>query len=136
METNRVASRMNESLISADFEIVEFIQEQEKEEIKFVDPYDWHWLRIITIGVYFVELMASGELSLLYLALEFSSLLRKKNGIWRNRFVCTILFHLGIMIAFVVFETRGLAGHFRTLINQLLSFLYGAVCVEFNTFYS
>jgi hypothetical protein len=78
METNRVASRMNESLISADFEIVEFIQEQEKEEIKFVDPYDWHWLRIITIGVYFVELMASGELSLLYLALEFSSLLRKK----------------------------------------------------------
>ena len=39
------------------------------------------------------------------------------------------------MIAFVVFETRGLAGHFRTLINQLLSFLYGAVCFEFNTFY-
>ena len=66
METNRVASRMNESLISADFEIVEFIQEQEKEEIKFVDPYDSHWLRIITICVYFVEVMASGELSLLY----------------------------------------------------------------------
>ena len=54
----------------------------------------------------------------------------------KNNIVCTILFHLGIMIAFVVFETRGLAGHFRTLINQLLSFLYGAVCVEFNTFYS
>ena len=125
METNRAASRMYESLISADFEFVEFIQEQEKEEIKFVDPYDWHWLRIITIGVYFVELMASGELSLLYLI-----------GIWKNHIVCTILYHLGIMIAFVVFETRGLAGHFRTLINQLLSFLYGAVCVDFNTFYS
>ena len=131
METNRAASRMYESLISADFEFVEFIQEQDKEEIKFVDPYDWHWLRIITIGVYFVELMASGELSLLYLVLEFLSLFRKKNGIWRNHIACTILFYLGIMIAFVVFETRGLAGHFRTLINQLLSFLYGAVCVEF-----
>ena len=136
METNRAASRMYESLISADFEFFEFIQEQEKEEIKFVDPYDWHWLRIITVGVYFVELIASGELSLLYLVLEFSSVLRKKNGIWRNHIVCTILFHLGIMIAFVVFETRGLAGHFRTLINQLLSFLYGAVCVDFITLYS
>lgn len=78
METNRAASRMYESLISADFEFVEFIQEKEKEEIKFVDPYDWLWLRIITIGVYFVELMASGGLSLLHLVLEFSSVLRKK----------------------------------------------------------
>ena len=75
METNRAASRMYESLISADFEFFEFIQEQEKVEIKFVDPYDWHWLRIITIGVYFVELMASGELSLFYQVLEFSSVL-------------------------------------------------------------
>ena len=75
METNRAASRMYESLISASFE---FVQEKEKEEIKFVDPYDWHWLRIITIGVYFVELMASGELSLLYLVLECSSVLSKK----------------------------------------------------------
>ena len=75
METNRAASRMYESLISADFEFFEFIQEQDKEEIKFVDPYDWHWLRIITIGVYFVELMASGELSLFYQVLEFSSVL-------------------------------------------------------------
>ena len=78
METNRAASRMYESLISADFEFFEFIQEQDKEEIKFVDPYDWHWLRVITIGVYFVELMASGELSLLYLVLECSSVLSKK----------------------------------------------------------
>ena len=62
METNRAASRMNGSLISANFEFVDFIHQQEEEEIKFVDPYDSHWLRIITIGVYFVELMASGEL--------------------------------------------------------------------------
>ena len=71
METNRTATNMSESLISAyfefdDFEFDEFIQEQEKEKIKFVDPYDSHWLRIITICVYFVEVMASGELSLLY----------------------------------------------------------------------
>jgi hypothetical protein len=32
-----------------------------------------------------------------------------------------------IMLAFVVYETRGLAGHYRTLINQLLSCQYGAV---------
>ena len=78
MEKNRATSRINESMISAEFEFVEFMLEQEKEEIKFVDPYDWHWLRIITVGVYFVELIASGELSLLYLVLEFSSVLRKK----------------------------------------------------------
>ena len=32
-----------------------------------------------------------------------------------------------IMLAFVVYETNGLAGHYRTLINQLLSYHYGAV---------
>ena len=32
-----------------------------------------------------------------------------------------------IMLAFVAFETNGLAGHYRTLINQLLSCLYGGV---------
>ena len=32
-----------------------------------------------------------------------------------------------VKMAFVTFETRGLAGHYRTLINQLLSYLYGAV---------
>ena len=31
------------------------------------------------------------------------------------------------MLAFVVYETNGLAGHYRTLINQLLSYHYGAV---------
>ena len=32
-----------------------------------------------------------------------------------------------IMIAFVVYETNGYNGHYRTLINQLLSHLYGGV---------
>ena len=32
-----------------------------------------------------------------------------------------------IMLSFVVYETNGLAGHYRTLINQLLSYHYGAV---------
>ena len=34
-----------------------------------------------------------------------------------------------IMMAFVVYETKGFAGHFRTLINQLLSLLYGGVSI-------
>ena len=33
-----------------------------------------------------------------------------------------------VMIAFVIYETSGAVGHYRTLINQLLSFLYGGVC--------
>ena len=32
-----------------------------------------------------------------------------------------------IMLIFVVYETKGLFGHYRTVINQLLSFGYGAV---------
>ena len=35
------------------------------------------------------------------------------------------------LIAFVVYETNGYAGHYRTLINQLLSFLYAAVSLHF-----
>ena len=31
------------------------------------------------------------------------------------------------MLYFVAYEAGGFAGHFRTVINQLLSFLYGAV---------
>ena len=34
-----------------------------------------------------------------------------------------------IMLAFVDHETRGFFGHFRTLINQLLSYLYGGVSI-------
>ena len=33
MEKNRATSRINESMISAEFEFVEFMLEQEKEEI-------------------------------------------------------------------------------------------------------
>ena len=32
-----------------------------------------------------------------------------------------------VMLIFVIYETKGLFGHYRTVINQLLSFGYGAV---------
>ena len=35
-----------------------------------------------------------------------------------------------VMLAFVAFETQGFAGHYRTLINQLLSYLYGGVSTQ------
>ena len=35
-----------------------------------------------------------------------------------------------IMMAFCYYETKGLFGHYRTLINQLLSHLYGAVSIS------
>ena len=60
--------------------------------VEFVDPYDSIWLKLITIGVYLVQILSAL-----------------------------------VNIAFVTFETRGLAGHYRTLVNQLLSYLYGAV---------
>jgi hypothetical protein len=58
----------------------------------WVDPYDSIWLKIATIGVYFVELISSV-----------------------------------ILAAFVSYETSGNAGHYRTVINQLLSHLYASV---------
>ena len=60
-----------------------------------LDPYDSIWLKLTTILVYCVEVMASI-----------------------------------VMVAFVAFETQGFAGHFRTLINQLLSYLYGGVSIQ------
>ena len=60
--------------------------------IGFEDPYDSFWLKIITVGVYMVEIFSST-----------------------------------VMIAFISFERD--YGHYRTLINQLLSYLYGAVIV-------
>ena len=60
--------------------------------IGFEDPYDSLWLKIITVGVYMVEMFSSA-----------------------------------VMIAFISFERD--YGHYRTLINQLLSYLYGAVIV-------
>ena len=62
------------------------------QSVEFVDPYDSIWLKLITIGVYLVQILSAL-----------------------------------VNIAFVTFETNGLAGHYRTLINQLLSYLYGAV---------
>ena len=59
-----------------------------------LDLYDSIWLKLITILVYIVEVIASM-----------------------------------VMVAFVTFETQGYAGHYRTLINQLLSYLYGAVSI-------
>ena len=60
--------------------------------IGFEDPYDSLWLKMITVGVYMVEIFSSA-----------------------------------VMIAFISFERD--YGHYRTLINQLLSYLYGAVIV-------
>ena len=39
-----------------------------------------------------------------------------------------------IMFSFVKYETSGLAGHYRTLINQLLSYFYGGVSFNTKTF--
>ena len=35
-----------------------------------------------------------------------------------------------VMLTFVSYETKGLFGHYRTVINQLLSYAYGAVSIE------
>ena len=59
---------------------------------EWIDPFDSTTLRLLTVIVYIIDVLAS--IPLLY---------------------------------FVAYETRGFAGHFRTVINQLLSFLYGAV---------
>ena len=59
---------------------------------KSLDPFDSIWLKLFTILVYIVEVIASI-----------------------------------VMLAFVAYEVKGLAGHFRTLINHLLSYLYGGV---------
>ena len=44
-------------------------------------------------------------------------------------YVCLTVFSSLVMFAFVIYETRGLAGHYRTMMNQLLSYLYGAVSI-------
>ena len=35
-----------------------------------------------------------------------------------------------VMLTFVSYETKGLFGHYRTVINQLLSYAYGTVSME------
>ena len=76
-----------------------FVQFEKYVEVKeWIDPYDGLWLRVFTILVYIVEVIAAM-----------------------------------IMFAFVRYETGGLAGHYRTFINQLLSYLYGAVSFNVNS---
>ena len=63
------------------------------------DPYDSIWLKMISVVVYTIEVMASM-----------------------------------VMFAFVRYETQGLAGHYRTIINQFLSYLYGVVSLLIHKF--
>jgi hypothetical protein len=60
------------------------------------DPFDSIWLKMISVVVYTIEVMASM-----------------------------------VMFMFVRYETQGLAGHYRTIINQFLSYLYGVVSLSF-----
>ena len=84
---------INEELISGFF-----LNITERDQKEFVDPYDRISLKLITILVYIIELLASA-----------------------------------ITVAFVIYEKD--YGHYRTLINQLLSYLYGAVSKIILTFY-
>ena len=90
---------------SGGYEIFDFFTEKNQShhedyfvarQNEFSDPYDSIWLKILTIVVYIIEVMASI-----------------------------------VMLAFVSFEAQGFAGHYRTLINQLLSYLYGVVMIKF-----
>ena len=78
-------SQLNLTRITLAFFELEVIEE-------WIDPFDSTTLRLLTVIVYIIDILAS--IPLLY---------------------------------FVAYETGGSAGHFRTVINQLLSFLYGAV---------
>ena len=80
---NLTTTKSTEEFVTCEFEII-FEQ--------WNDPFNSKGLKIVTLIVYAVEILASL-----------------------------------IMLAFVDHETRGFFGHFRTLINQLLSYLYGGV---------
>ena len=80
---------MNSSKILNTSWIVSF---EPEEIVKWVDPFDTISLKLLTIIIYIIEILAST-----------------------------------ILLTFVVFETSGLAGHYRTVINQILSCGYGAV---------
>ena len=82
-------SNSNSGIILANFE-------EEVEVSDWIDPYDSILLKLFTILVYIIEILASV-----------------------------------VMFAFVKYETSGLAGHYRTLINQLLSYLYGVVSTHY-----
>ena len=90
------SNHSSDFLVRPTFEIFE---ENSEEDFHFgvdtetvADPYDSVWLKILTIFVYFLEILASA-----------------------------------VMLAFVSYESQGLAGHYRTVINQLISYLYGGV---------
>ena len=82
-------SQLNLTRITLAFFELEVIEE-------WIDPFDSTTLRLLTVIVYIIDVLAS--IPLLY---------------------------------FVAYETGGCAGHFRTVINQLLSFLYAAVSMIF-----
>ena len=82
-------SQLNLTRITLAFFELEVIEE-------WIDPFDSTTLRLLTVIVYIIDVLAS--IPLLY---------------------------------FVAYETGGCAGHFRTVINQLLSFLYAAVRMIF-----
>ena len=82
-------SQLNLTRITLAFFELEVIEE-------WIDPFDSTTLRLLTVIVYIIDVLAS--IPLLY---------------------------------FVAYETGGFAGHFRTVINQLLSFLYAAVRMIF-----
>ena len=63
-----------------------------EETVKWADPFDAISLKLLTVIIYIIEILASA-----------------------------------ILMTFVVYETRGLAGHYRTVINQIFSCGYGAV---------
>ena len=57
------------------------------------------------------------------------------------RLITFIVYFIGVLASiplfyFVIYETEGYAGHFRTVINQLLSFLYGEVRMILKTLVS
>ena len=87
---------MNSSKILNTSLLVSF---EPEEIVKWVDPFDTISLKLFTIIIYIIEILAST-----------------------------------ILMTFVVYETSGLAGHYRTVINQILSCGYGAVRTPF--FYS
>ena len=76
--------------------LTNFEEEVKVEVSDWIDPYDSILLKLLTILVYIIEILASV-----------------------------------VMFAFVKYETSGLAGHYRTLINQLLSYLYGVVSTHY-----
>jgi hypothetical protein len=82
-------SQLNLTRITLAFFELEVIEE-------WIDPFDSTTLRLLTVIVYIIDVLAS--IPLLY---------------------------------FVAYETGGCAGHFRIVINQLLSFLYAAVRMIF-----